>query len=73
MLLLKICELMHCVPTTIISSLFIGFDHISNDWKVEKVNYEFDIESYLRLYLGWSQKFQIFRLLKSDQHRISAV
>jgi hypothetical protein len=35
----------------ITSSLFIGFEHMSNDWKVEKVNYEFGIESSLRLYL----------------------
>jgi hypothetical protein len=56
----------------ITSSLFIGFEHISNACKVEKVNYEFGILSFLRLYLDWTQKFQILRLYKSDQPRISA-
>jgi hypothetical protein len=42
-------------------------------WKVEKVKYEFGIGSFLRLYLDWTQKFKILRLLKSDQPRISAV
>jgi hypothetical protein len=46
---------------------------MSNDLKVEKVNYEFGIRSFLRLCLDWSQKFKILRLLKSDQPRISAV
>jgi hypothetical protein len=27
----------------ITSSLFIGFERMSNDWKVEEVNYEFGI------------------------------
>jgi hypothetical protein len=36
-----------CVPTIITSFLFIGFEHTSNDWKVEKVNYEFGITSFL--------------------------
>jgi hypothetical protein len=39
---------------------------MSNDWKDEEVNYEFDIGCVLRLYLVWSQKFKILRLLKSD-------
>jgi hypothetical protein len=41
----------HCVPTTITSSLFIKFEYMSNEWKVEKANYEFGIASFLRLYL----------------------
>jgi hypothetical protein len=41
----------HCVPTIITSSLFIGFERMTNGWKVEKVNYEFGIESFLILYL----------------------
>jgi hypothetical protein len=46
---------------------------MSNDWKVEEVNYEFGIGSFLRLYLNYTQKFKILRLLKSDQPRNSAV
>jgi hypothetical protein len=30
----KIPPLLHFVPTIITSSLFIGFEHMSNDWKV---------------------------------------
>jgi hypothetical protein len=60
---------MHCVRTTITSSLFIGFEHMSNEWKVEEVNYEFVIGSFLRLYMVCAQKFKILRFLKSDQHR----
>jgi hypothetical protein len=33
-------------------SLFIGFEHMSNEWKVEEVNNEFGIGSFLRLYLN---------------------
>jgi hypothetical protein len=43
------------------SSLFIIFEHMSDDWKVEKVNYEFGIGSFLRLCLDWTQKFKILR------------
>jgi hypothetical protein len=49
-LLLKISERVHCVPMAITPSLFIVFEHMSNDWKIEEVNYEFDIESFMRLY-----------------------
>jgi hypothetical protein len=35
----------------ITSSLFVGFERMSNDWKVEKVNYEFGFGGFLRLYL----------------------
>jgi hypothetical protein len=42
---------MHCVPMAI-TPLFFGFEHVSNEWKVEEVNYEFGIGSFLRLYLG---------------------
>jgi hypothetical protein len=41
---------------------------MSNDWKVEKVSYEFGIGSFLRLCLYWTQKGKILRLLKSTQH-----
>jgi hypothetical protein len=57
----------------ITSSLFIGFEHMCNEWKVEKVNYEFGIGSFLRFCSDWTQKFKIPKVLKSDQHRISAV
>jgi hypothetical protein len=61
----------HCGPTIITSSLFIVFERMSNKWKVEKVSYEFDIESFLRLCLDWTQRSKILRSLKSDQPRIS--
>jgi hypothetical protein len=38
-----ILPLMCCVPTIITSFMFIGFEHTSNAWKVEKVIYEFGI------------------------------
>jgi hypothetical protein len=44
----KVLLLVHCVPTIITSSLHIRFERMSNDWKVEKVNYEFGITSFLR-------------------------
>jgi hypothetical protein len=44
---IKVFPLVHCVPMSITSSLFIRFNHMSNDWKVEKVNYEFGIISFL--------------------------
>jgi hypothetical protein len=47
----KVLPLVHCVPTIITSSMFIGFERMRNDWKVEKVNYEFGIGSFLRLCL----------------------
>jgi hypothetical protein len=46
--LFKILPLVHCVPTIITSSLFIRFEHMSNEWKVEEVKYEFGITSFLR-------------------------
>jgi hypothetical protein len=47
----KVLALVHCVLMIITCSLFIRFEHMHNDCKVEKVNYEFDIRSFLRLYL----------------------
>jgi hypothetical protein len=44
----RILPLVCCVSTIITSSLFIGFEHTSNAWKVEKVSYEFGITSFLR-------------------------
>jgi hypothetical protein len=44
----RILPLICCVPTIITSSLFIGFEHMSDEWKREKVNYEFGITSFLR-------------------------
>jgi hypothetical protein len=49
--LLKISEHVHCVPMAITPSLFIGLEHMSNDWKFEEVNYEFGVGSFLRSYL----------------------
>jgi hypothetical protein len=43
----KILPLVYCVPTIVTSSLFIGFERISKEWKVEKVIYEFGITSFL--------------------------
>jgi hypothetical protein len=45
---------------------------MSNEWKFEKVNYEFGIANFLRLYLDWTQTFKVLRLLKSDQPRNSS-
>jgi hypothetical protein len=44
----KVLPLVHCVPTIITSSLFIRFEHMSSEWKVEKVNYKFGTTSFLR-------------------------
>jgi hypothetical protein len=63
----------HCVPVIITSSLFIRFQCMSNEWKVEEVNYEFGIGSFPKFYLDYTQKFEILRLLKSDQPIIPAV
>jgi hypothetical protein len=68
-----IFPLVHCVPMIITSSLFIRFEHMSNEWEVEKVNYEFGFGGFLRLYLDWTQKFKILRSLKPDHPRILAV
>jgi hypothetical protein len=45
---IKAPPLVHGVPMSITSSLFIGFECMSNGWKVEKVNYEFGITLFLR-------------------------
>jgi hypothetical protein len=44
----KVFSLVYCVPAIITSSLFVGFESMSSEWKVEKVNYEFGIASFLR-------------------------
>jgi hypothetical protein len=43
----KVLPLVHCVPMIVTYSLFVRFVHASNDWKVEKVNSEFGITSFL--------------------------
>jgi hypothetical protein len=45
---IKVFPLVRCVPMIITSSLFIRFEHMSNEWKAENVNYEFGIASFLR-------------------------
>jgi hypothetical protein len=42
----KVFPLVHCVPTIITSSLLIGFERMSNNWKFEKVNYEFVLQVF---------------------------
>jgi hypothetical protein len=44
----KVLPLVHCVPMIITSFLFIRFECISSECKVEKVSYEFGITSFLR-------------------------
>jgi hypothetical protein len=44
----KVLPFVHRVSMIKTSSLFIGFGSMSNEWKVEKVNYEFGITSFLR-------------------------
>jgi hypothetical protein len=44
----KVIPLVRCVTTIITFSLIIGFERMSNDWKVEKVNYEFGFRGFLR-------------------------
>jgi hypothetical protein len=41
----NVLPLVRYVPTIITSSMFIGFECMSNEWKV---NYEFGITSFLR-------------------------
>jgi hypothetical protein len=43
----KVLPRVHWVRTIITSSLFIGFECMSNGWKVAEVSYEFGIESFL--------------------------
>jgi hypothetical protein len=45
----KVLPLVYRVPTIITSSLPLGFERTSNDWKVEKVHYNFGIGSFLGL------------------------
>jgi hypothetical protein len=44
---IKVPPLVHGVPTIITSSLFIGFERMIKEWNVGKVNYEYDIVSFL--------------------------
>jgi uncharacterized protein Usg len=36
------------IPTLITFSSFIGFWHISNNWKEKEVSYEFSVASFLQ-------------------------
>jgi hypothetical protein len=44
----KILPLVHCVPMIVTSSLFIRFEYMSKNCKVEKVIYEFGMAGFLR-------------------------
>jgi hypothetical protein len=48
------------------SSLFIGFGHMSNDWKVENVSYKFGMGSFLSLYLDWTQLSDWSNLISTE-------
>jgi hypothetical protein len=61
-LLLKVSEYMHYIPTTITSILVIRFGRMSNGWKSEEINYDFDIGSLLRLHSVLGQKHRFLRL-----------
>jgi hypothetical protein len=43
---IKVPPHVHDVPTSIYSSLFIGFERMSNDSKVVKVSYKFVLEVF---------------------------
>jgi hypothetical protein len=45
---IKVPPLVCGIPMIITSSLFIGFERMSKEWKVWKVHYECDIASFLR-------------------------
>jgi hypothetical protein len=45
---LKALPFGHCIAMIITFSLFIRIERMSNEWKVEKVNYEFGIPSFMR-------------------------
>jgi hypothetical protein len=51
----EVLPLVRHVPTMITSSLFIRFERMSNEWKVEKVSYEFHIGCFLILCLYWTK------------------
>jgi hypothetical protein len=53
------------VVVIITSSMFIRFECLSNEWKVQKVSYEFAIESFLRLCWILSQKSKFLSLFNS--------
>jgi hypothetical protein len=42
----KVLPLVHYVPMIITFSLFIGFERMSNDWKVAKVSYDLVLEVF---------------------------
>jgi hypothetical protein len=52
--------------------LFIRIRRINSLWKVEKVSYNVDIGSFLRLHSIWGQKLRFHGILDSVQDRISA-
>jgi hypothetical protein len=44
----KVLPLFHCVLTMITSSLFVGFERMSSESKVNEVSYKFGITSFRR-------------------------
>jgi hypothetical protein len=59
----------HCVPTIITSSRFIGFERMINYWKFEEVNYEVGIGSFLRLYSSKTLFKHMFNIRKNWSRR----
>jgi hypothetical protein len=52
--------------------MFIGFEHMSNDCKVEKVNYEFGITSFFEMIMPWWSKMQFSQVVLVYQHSLTA-
>jgi hypothetical protein len=67
---IKVFPLVHCVPMIITSSLFIRFEYMSNEWKVDNVNYEFGIASFLRCNAS-VVKNTVFQVVPVYQHRLT--
>jgi hypothetical protein len=54
----KVLPLVHCVPMIITSPLFIGFEHMCNDWKLRKLNTSLVLQ-VSEIVLGLDSKVQI--------------
>jgi hypothetical protein len=62
-----------CVPTIITSSLFIGFEHTSDDWKVEKVSYRVWYYKFSKMIMPRWSKVQFSQAVTVCQHRLTVV